>query len=232
MTPMVKFLAAALIGMVLSGPASAQVVVSSKLDTEGSVLGNIILLALEANGVKTLDRIQLGPTPVVRDAIIAGLIDIYPEYTGNAAFFYNKAGDPVWKDAAAGYAAARSLDYDARKIVWLPPAPANNAWAIALRQDVAEANRFKTLSDFGQWVAGGGKAVLVASSEFVNSASALPEFQSAYGFRLSPCQLIILSGGDTAATIKAAAEQTSGVNAAMVYLRWRDRGHRAGGSGR
>lgn len=217
MTPTVKFLAAALIGMVLIGSASADVAVSSKLDTEGSVLGNIILLALEANGVKTRDRIQLGPTPVVRAAIIAGQIDIYPEYTGNAAFFYNKAGDPVWKDAAAGYAAARSLDYDANKIVWLPPAPANNAWAIALRKDVAEAHHLKTLSDFGQWVAGGGKAVLAASAEFVNSASALPAFQSAYGFRLSSSQLIILSGGDTAATIKAAAEQTSGVNAAMVY---------------
>jgi osmoprotectant transport system substrate-binding protein len=29
--------------------------------------------------------------------------------------------------------------------------------------------------------------------------------------------LIVLSGGDTAATIKAAAEQTDGANAAMVY---------------
>jgi osmoprotectant transport system substrate-binding protein len=34
---------------------------------------------------------------------------------------------------------------------------------------------------------------------------------------MKPEQLIVLSGGDTAATIKAAAEQTSGANAAMVY---------------
>jgi osmoprotectant transport system substrate-binding protein len=34
---------------------------------------------------------------------------------------------------------------------------------------------------------------------------------------MKPEQLVTLSGGDTAATIAAAAQQTSGVNAAMVY---------------
>ena len=32
-----------------------------------------------------------------------------------------------------------------------------------------------------------------------------------------PAQLLSLAGGDTAVTIKAAAQQTSGVNAAMAY---------------
>ena len=117
-------------------------------------------------------------TPVVRKAITAGEIDIYPEYTGNAAFFFNKADDPVWKDAAKGYETAKKLDYDANKIVWLTPRPANNTWAIAVRKDVADANKLKTLSDFGKWVAGGGKVVLAASAEFVNSAAALPAFQT------------------------------------------------------
>jgi len=197
--------------------ARADVVVSSKIDTEGAVLGNIILLTLNANGIKTQDRIQLGATPVVRKAITAGEIDIYPEYTGNAGFFFNKADDPLWKDAAKGYEAAKKLDYDTNKIVWLTPAPANNTWAIALRKDVAQQNRLASLSDFGKWVTGGGKVVLAASAEFVNSAAALPAFQAAYGFKMKPEQLIVLSGGDTAVTIKAAAEQTNGANAAMVY---------------
>jgi osmoprotectant transport system substrate-binding protein len=197
--------------------ARADVVVSSKIDTEGAVLGNIILLTLGANGIKTQDRIQLGAGPVVRKAITAGEIDIYPEYTGNAGYFFNKADDPLWKDAAKGYEAAKKLDYDANKIVWLTPAPANNTWAIALRKDVAQQNKLASLSDFGKWVTGGGKVVLAASAEFVNSAAALPAFQAAYGFKMKPEQLIVLSGGDTAVTIKAAAEQTNGANAAMVY---------------
>jgi osmoprotectant transport system substrate-binding protein len=205
------------LGLAAMGAARADVVVSYKIDTEGSVLGNIIMLALDANGIKTQDRIQLGATPVVRKALTAGEIDIYPEYTGNAGFFFNKGDDPVWKDAAKGFETAKKLDYDANKIVWLDPAPANNTWAIALRKEVADANKLKTMSDFGQWIAKGGKVVLAASAEFVNSEAALPAFQKTYDFRMKPEQLIVLSGGDTAATIKAAAEQTNGANAAMVY---------------
>lgn len=217
MKQVLKALALAALLTASAGAASAQVVVSSKIDTEGGVLGNIILAVLNANGIPTTDRIQLGGTPVVRKAIAAGEIDIYPEYTGNAAFFFEKADDPVWKDAAQGYETAKKLDYDANKIVWLSPSPANNTWAIALRKDVADANKLVTFSDFGKYVAGGGEAKLAASAEFVNSAAALPAFQTAYAFTLKPDQLITLSGGDTAATIAAAANQTNGANAAMVY---------------
>ncbi|WP_026783926.1 glycine betaine ABC transporter substrate-binding protein OsmF [Pleomorphomonas koreensis] len=212
-----KYAAAALALGLFAGTADAKVVVSSKIDTEGGVIGNLILLALQNAGIEVEDRIQLGGTPVVRQAITAGEIDIYPEYTGNAAFFFNKADDPLWKDAAKAYEEAKTLDYDASKIVWLTPSPANNTWAIALRKDVADEAGVKTLSDFGAWVAKGGKVKLAGSAEFVNSASALPSFQTTYGFKLTPDQLIVLSGGDTAATIKAAADQTNGTNAAMVY---------------
>lgn len=197
--------------------AADPVVVSSKIDTEGNLLGNVIAQVLTAHGVSVTNKVALGATPIVRKAITSGEIDIYPEYTGNAAFFFNKADDPLWKDAAKGYAEAKKLDYDANKIVWLTPAPANNTWAIALLQSVADGNKLKSLSDFGKWVSGGGKVKLAGSAEFVNSAAALPAFQAAYAFTLKPDQLLVLSGGDTSATIKAAAEQTDGVNAAMVY---------------
>jgi osmoprotectant transport system substrate-binding protein len=197
--------------------AQAQVVVSSKIDTEGGVLGNIILQVLNANGIKTTDKVQLGNTKVVRDAITAGQIDLYPEYTGNGAFFFNEADKPLWNDAKQGYDEVKKLDYDKNKIVWLSPSPANNTWGVALRTDVAEPNKIVTFSDFGKWVAGGGNVKLAASSEFVSTPGALPAFQKTYGFTLKPEQLVTLSGGDTAATIAAAAQQTSGVNAAMVY---------------
>ncbi len=212
-----KLLAGAFALALMATAAQAQVVVSSKIDTEGGVIGNIIKQVLDANGVPTTDKIQLGNTSVVRGAITAGQIDIYPEYTGNGAFFFNEADKPIWNDAKAGYAEVKKLDYDANKIVWLAPAPANNTWAIAVRSDVAGPANLKTLSDFGKYVAGGGTVKLAASSEFVNSPAALPAFEKTYGFTLSPDQLVTLSGGDTAATIAAAAGQTSGVNAAMVY---------------
>ena len=216
--PLANAALGALAALVLStGIASAQVVVSSKIDTEGGVLGNIVKFVLEADGIEVVDRIQLGGTPIVREAIAAGQIDIYPEYTGNGAVFFNRANEPIWNDAQQAYEEVARLDLEANDIVWLQPAPANNTWGIAVRSEVAEANGLETMSDFGRWIAEGGEVKLAASAEFVSSPAALPKFQEVYGFTLRPDQLVTLSSGDTAATIAAAARQTNGVNAAMVY---------------
>ena len=197
--------------------AQAPVRVASKIDTEGSLLGQLIIRTLEANGIKTENKLQLGNTKIVRTALLAGEIDIYPEYTGNGAFFLTDEKNPAWKSAQAGYNRVKLLDFERNRLIWLQPAPANNTWAIAVRQDLAAGQKLTTLADLGKYVAGGGKLKLAASAEFVERPDALPAFQAAYGFKLRQDQLLTLAGGDTAVTIKAAAEQTSGVNAAMAY---------------
>jgi osmoprotectant transport system substrate-binding protein len=190
--------------------------VGSKLDAEGGLLGNMIIHVLEANGIKTVNKVQMGATKIVRGALLAGEVDIYPEYTGNAGFFFSVDSDPVWKNAAKAYAKAAELDL-ANNIVWLKSAPANNTWAIAVRKDLADASKLASMDDLGKFITSGGVFKLAASAEFVESPAALPAFQSAYGFKLTASQTLVLAGGDTAATIRAAAEKTSGVNAAMVY---------------
>ena len=192
--------------LAVSSAQAGGVVVASKLDTEGGVLGAIILQALAARGIQTVDRTQLGATAILRQALLEGQVDLVPEYTGNAAFFFGRQDLPVWKDAQAAYETAR-----------LTPASANNTWAIAVRTEVARAHGLKTMSDFGRYVSGGGVIKLAASSEFVTAPAALPAFGRTYGFTLRPDQRIILAGGDTAATIAAAARGTSGTNAAMVF---------------
>src|SRR5271168_2382522 len=209
-------LAVALIGP----PAQARdgaVVVASKIDTEGALLGNMILALLGAHGVAVENKLQLGPTNIVRAAILAGQIDIYPEYTGNGALFFHLEQDPVWKDWAQGAAKVATLDREKNHLVWVAPAPANNTWVIAVRRDLAERHGLKTMNDFAKYLAGGGRIKLAASAEFVESPSALPAFEATYGFKLSDAQLLTLSGGNTSATLRAAAEAMSGVNAAMAY---------------
>ena len=204
--------------MFLAGALQAQPVrVGSKIDTEGALLGHLLVQVLEAGGVKTVNKLQLGNTKIVRGALLVGEIDLYPEYTGNGAFFHADEKHPAWKQLDAGYQRIKQLDQDKHKLVWLQPSPANNTWAIAIRKDVAATHQLKSLADFGRWVAGGGKVKLAASAEFAERPDALPAFQAAYGFKLTQDQLLLLAGGDTAATIKAAAERTSGVNAAMAY---------------
>jgi len=205
------------LGTKANAQTANKVVVASKIDTEGSLLGNIIVLMLEKNGFQVESKVQLGPTNIVRAAILSGEIDIYPEYTGNGAFFFGPKTDPVWKKANDAYEKVKALDLEKNKLIWLSRAPANNTWAIAVRKDIAAANNLRNLEDLARWVNAGGKIKLAGSAEFVESPLALPSFQSAYGFKLSSDQLVVLSGGDTAATIKAAADQVSGVNTAMAY---------------
>ena len=191
--------------------------VSSKIDTEGSLLGSLMIQVLQAGGIKTENKLQLGSTKIVRSALVAGEIDLYPEYTGNGAFFFADEKNAAWKNAAAGYDLVKKLDADKNKLVWLSPAPANNTWSLALRKDVAQKNKLKSLADLGPWLADGGKFKLAASAEFIERSDALPAFQTAYNFKLNNAQLLTLAGGDTTVTLKAAAQQTSGVNAAMAY---------------
>lgn len=197
--------------------ANGPVRVGSKIDTEGKLLGNIMVLALEANGIKTENKVSLGNTKIVRTALVAGEIDIYPEYTGNGAFMLGAEKSPAWKDLRAGYELAKKMDFEKNKIVWLEPANANNTWAIAIRKDLATANQLRSMDDVGRYIAKGGTFKLAASAEFMERTDAMPAFQAAYGFKLRADQALVLAGGDTAATIKAAAEKTSGVNAAMAY---------------
>lgn len=207
---------AIVLALAVMAPARAAVVVSSKLSSESAMIGHMIRLLLESGGIRTVDRMTLGATPVVRKALVAGEIDIYIEYTGNAGFFFNVASDPAWKDLRKGYALGSKLDYQANRIVWLTPANVSNAWALAVRRDVAAAHRLQTMSDFARWVSRGGKVVLACSAEFAN-AGTLRSLQKTYGFMMRSEQLIVLAGGETSATIGAAAAGTNGTNTAMVY---------------
>ncbi|MDR9424404.1 MAG: ABC transporter substrate-binding protein [Marinobacter sp.] len=211
--------AAAVAVLLFAGQAVAAdpVVVSSKIDTEGAVLGQMILQSLEDAGVPVENRLQLGGTSIVRNAIKAGEIDLYPEYTGNAAFFHDQADRDIWKDADKAYEAAARLDREAHDIVWLTPAKANNTWAMSVRGDLAREHNLNTLEDLARYLNNGGTFKFAASSEFVESASALPAFQEAYGFKLGSDQLLTLSGGNTAATLRAAALNNNDVNGAMTY---------------
>ncbi|MGI8567860.1 MAG: ABC transporter substrate-binding protein [Methylocella sp.] len=200
-----------------AGNAARPVVVGSKLDLESGLLGEMMLLALGQARIAAENRLRIGPTSILRTALLSGAIDLCPEYTGNAAFFFHEDGDPVWKDLAAGFSRAKSLDYEKNHLVWLAPAPANNSWVIAVPESLARLQNLRTMEDFARFVRDGKRVRLSASAEFVESTSGLPAFEASYGFRLDASQLLVLPGGETSATMKAAADGISGVNAAMAY---------------
>lgn len=199
--------------------AKGPIIVGSKIDTEGSILGQIVLQMLKANGFSVVDKTRTGATQVVRQALLSHQIDVYPEYTANGplVFHSNIKVDPaVLKSAEQTYQLAKSEDASVG-VVWLQPAPANNTWAVALPRTFAENNKLVSMTDLAKFVNGGGKIKIVGSQEFFTSAVAFPAFEKAYGFKIPSSQEIALATGDTAVTEKAAATGSQGANAAMAY---------------
>jgi osmoprotectant transport system substrate-binding protein len=196
--------------------AQTTVTIGSKIDTEGALLCAMTKLLLTQEGFTINDKCSTGATNVVREALLQGEIDMYPEYTGNVIYLFEGVDPTIANDAATAFAKANELDA-ANNIVWLQPAPANNTWAIAVPQTLAEAEGLTTIADLATYINDGKEFKLAASQEFVDRDDALKAFESTYGFEVSEDQLVILPGGNTTQTETAAAQGTSGVNAAMAY---------------
>jgi len=195
------------------------ITVGSKIDGEGSLLGQIILQTLKANGFTVVDKTRTGATKVVRQALVDGQIDAYPEYTANAVLVFHsdvKVDPTVLQSAQLTYETAKAEEASAG-IDWLQPAPANNTWAVAVPADFATKNNLKTLADLAAYINKGGTFKIVGSQEFFTSAVAFPAFEKAYGFKTKSSQQVALATGDTAVTEKAAAQGSQGANAAMAY---------------
>ena len=112
--------------------------VGSKNFTEQLILGEIIAQHIEARTHQPVERkLDLGGTLLAHQALLAGDIDMYPEYTGTA--FTNvlkRSGvtDPavVLEQVRAEYSSGFHLD-------WLDPLGFENSFAMTVRGEDARA---------------------------------------------------------------------------------------------
>lgn len=192
------------------------IVLGSFVDTEGGILGNMLLLALEKEGYEITDKVQFGTPDVHRNALLQGELDIGIDYTGNGQYYSENADEGVWRDAKEGYEIIKTYDMD-NGLVWLQPAKANNTEMLAVKREFAQANNLKDLNDFSQYVNNGGQIKFITSQLFAEKKFGLLGMEEAYGFKLNPDQLILLPHGNTAETMSALANGTDDVNVALVY---------------
>jgi osmoprotectant transport system substrate-binding protein len=193
----------------------AEIVVASKLDAEGELLGTLIATAVESLGISVERKMRFGPTKVLRAAILRGDIHIYPEYTGNGELFFGSLGDPVWNEPEQAFNEIRAQDDTANNLVWLTHAEANNIWAIATKNEISDHEKITTLQDFSSYVRSGKSVKLACSSEFRTNPNALQAIEAKYQFHLHDDQFVEVISGDTIETIKLVDAGKS--NFAMVY---------------
>ena len=176
-----RLTAAALAGLGLAALAQtsalAQTVkIGSKNFTEQYVLAEIYAAALENAGIKVERRINLGGTLIAQAALVAGEIDLYPEYTGTALIAVVKG--KVQSDPQAVYDEVKGFYEKNFKLTWLKPDAVNNGYAILVRPDTAKIYGLKTLSDLGK---SADKLVIGAGPEFQDRADGLPGLKGTYG---------------------------------------------------
>jgi osmoprotectant transport system permease protein len=127
------------------GSASAQAApalrVGSKSFTESVILGEMAALLAAGAGAPVDHRRALGGTRLCWDALLAGELDVYPEYTGTLAQEI-LAGAGAGPDLGSLRAALR-----ARGIGLIGPLGFDNTYALGMREPVAARLEIRTLSD-------------------------------------------------------------------------------------
>jgi osmoprotectant transport system permease protein len=175
--------AALAIGALTAGAAldrgAAPVVVGSKNFTEQVILGELLAQTLEARGIPVARRLNLGGTFICDQAIRAGDIDLYVEYTGTALTAI--LDQPVSRDPEQVLTSVRER-YAQRGLTVLPPLGFNNTFAILVRRADASSLGLAAISDLrnapASWLPGFG-------FEFVERADGYRGLAAAYGLRFA-----------------------------------------------
>jgi osmoprotectant transport system permease protein len=150
-------------------PAQAATV-GSKSFTEGVILGEVARLALERAGVHAMHRRELGGSRILWDALRAGDIDVYPDYTGTLRFEI-LSSQHLRNDAALPHALA------ARGLAMSQPIGFSNGYALAMRSDIARKLSIATIGDLAKHP----ELAIGLSNEFVDRADGWPALSRAYG---------------------------------------------------
>lgn len=158
------------------GAPTAALKVGSKDFTESFLLAEMYALLLEDAGFKVERRFNLGGTPVAHAALLAGDIDLYPEYTGNGLLIVLK--EKPLADAASIMDAVRKGYRERFQLAWLDPAPFNNTQELATTKAVAQKYGLETYSDLA---ARAGELRLGGPAEFAGREDGIKGLQQAYG---------------------------------------------------
>src|SRR5271170_1165466 len=160
---------------------SDRIVIGSKNFTESLILGELIAQQIEAHSqLKVERRFYLAGTYICQQAILAGRIDLYPEYTGTAltAILKQKVGDArgdVYQRVKTEYEVHLGLTLG-------PPFGFNDTFAMEIRGDDARRLGLKTLSQASafapQWRAGFGY-------EFMERPDGYAGLAAAYGLHFA-----------------------------------------------
>lgn len=170
------------IGLLLAGALCGQrITVSSKNFVESGILAELMAQMIEAHTeIEVERRLDLGGTIVVWQALQSGEIDLYADYTGTGWSIVLKEEGRI-RDPLQTFLHV-DREYRGRwDVHWLEPFGLNNSYALAMREDQAEAMQIRRISDLalrGQGLRAG------LSIEFNEREDGWPGLRETYGLQL------------------------------------------------
>lgn len=175
--------------------SDASLVVGSKDFTEQLILGYITFQALENAGASVEDQIGLAGTDATRQALINGDIDMYWEYTGTIWISHLGNTKPI-PDSQKQYEAAAKADLKENDLKLLAPAPFNNTYALAIREEAYEDVGVEKLSDLKALVQDNpDEATVCVESEFNSRDDGLPGLEKKYDFQFPQDNVALFDTG-------------------------------------
>ncbi|MFV0306440.1 MAG: glycine betaine ABC transporter substrate-binding protein, partial [Desertimonas sp.] len=117
--------------------SGVEVTIGSKNFTEQYVLGWLGYLAMEEAGATVDEAIDLGGTNVVREALLAGEIDMSWEYNGTGWAEHLGQADPSFVPETLT-AEVCALDLEENDMRWIGRSPFNNTYGFASRPDLVD----------------------------------------------------------------------------------------------
>lgn len=171
---------ALLVGLVSCAPPRGDhPIIGSKNFTEQVVLSELLAQEIEAKtGLKVERRFYLAGSYIANQALVAGRIDGYVEYTGTALTAILK--QPVDRDPARVLNTVTQLYRQKDQVTVGPPLGFENTFAMVIRGEDARRLHLTTLSQAAkytpQWKLGVGY-------EFEQRPDGLPGLSAAYGLK-------------------------------------------------
>jgi len=169
--------------------------VASKDFTEQLLLCEITAQRLESQGASVERTCGMSGSAAVRAALVGGDIDMYWEYTGSGWITHLQETEVI-NDPATQYDKLSAADKEQNNIVWLPTAPANNTYAVAVKTETARKLGVSTLSDYAALTKSDpARAGFCGAAEFFGRDDGWPGLTAAYGIELPAGDVAELAEG-------------------------------------
>ncbi len=184
-------------GTVVTNPAleGVKITVGSKEYTEQVIMGYILEYTLAAAGADVRDLTGIVGSRSTREAQLRGQVDVAYEFTGNAWINYLGHEKPI-PDSREQYEAVRDEDLERNDMVWLPPGPMDDTYALAASKRVVERTGVRTLSQYADLVkTNPAAAKTCVDTEFRARQDGYPGMAAVYGFDPARAQTPVLQVG-------------------------------------